>query len=480
MQLLWVNLHVYFIIGPAIYFLFLADRLLVFKKIFRKEIYVGALIAIVNLFNPNFYQGAIYPLKVFQNYGYDVVENSSLLFLLRYFGRWNTQEKLFLIAIFIVAVSFIVRLIINRRALKPIFFNAVLIALTVFLAFKMQRNGTLFALSVFPVLSQNLDPLFSKIKPGNFLKSLYFLVIFFLVFGLYVVKNNKYYDWLDSPKLFGFSVSTSAQDGVEFIRSSQINGPVFNNFDIGSYLIWQLFPQQKVFVDGRPEAYPASFFKKIYRPMQADGEIWKQKSGEYGINYIFFAHTDMTEWADSFLTRTVKDDDWPLVFLNDTVAIFLKNNSSNRPVLEENKITEENIKEKISQVLDKLNPADSNAFINYGNVLYRFRWLEASAEVFKALIKVQPGNAYGYQGAGYAYVTMNDPKFQKEAEENLKKTIELGFKTANNYFTLGIVEANLGNLFAAEENLKKALELKPGNENARQALELVKKKLLLQ
>ena len=62
----------------------------------------------------------------------------------------------------------------------------------------------------------------------------------------------------------------------------------------------------------------------------------------------------------------------------------------------------------------------------------------------------------------------------------MKKTIELGFKTANNYFTLGIVEANLGNLFTAEENLKKALELKPDNENARQALELVKKKLLLQ
>ena len=187
----------------------------------------------------------------------------------------------------------------------------------------------------------------------------------------------------------------------------------------------------------------------------------------------------MTEWADEFLTRIGKDKNWPMVFINDAVVIFLKNTDANQPIINKHKITEDNVAEKIDQVLKKVNKKDGNAFINFGNALYRFRWLEASAKVFEALIENQPDDPYGYQGAGYAYATMNDPKTQKKAAENLERAINLGFETFNNYFTLGIIKANLGNFIAAEENLKKALKINPKSENARQALEAVKRKQYL-
>ena len=75
---------------------------------------------------------------------------------------------------------------------------------------------------------------------------------------------------------------------------------------------------------------------------------------------------------------------------------------------------------------------------------------------------------------------MNDPSTQQKAADNLKKAIDLGFKTFNNYFTLGIVNANLGNFFTAEQNINKALEIKPDNQNAKQALEVIRKKIYLQ
>ena len=163
-------------------------------------------------------------------------------------------------------------------------------------------------------------------------------------------------------------------------------------------------------------------------------------------------------------------------FLNDAVVVFLKNTENNRSIIEEHQISEENIEEKVSSVLNKLDKKDDNAFINFGNALFRFRLLGASANVYEKLIENQPDIAYGYQGAGYAYALMNDPAMQKRAAQNLKKTIDLGFKTFNNYFTLGIINANLGNLFEAEENLKKALEINPDNQNAKQALETIKRK----
>src|SRR5439155_19342363 len=43
----------------------------------------------------------------------------------------------------------------------------------------------------------------------------------------------------------------------EIITANHIQGPLLNNFNIGGYLIHYLFPQHRVYVDSRPEAYTA-------------------------------------------------------------------------------------------------------------------------------------------------------------------------------------------------------------------------------
>ncbi len=499
-QLFWVNMHIYFIIGPIIFFFFLIDKAVNSKfknynfiQNSKLEIKVFILVILVNLANPNFIAGALYPLKVLNNYGYSVAENSSLFFLAKYFGQWAPQDKLFLISLFTLVGSFIISFW-RTKFIKARIFDLLLVAMTAVLSFKMQRNIPLFALSLWPVMAENLSeifnfpaspagrqfPIFNKFSILNLKKLLRLLIVLTLVAGIYLIVSGRFYDWLDSAKMFGLNVSSAAQDGTDFIKINNIRGPVFNNFDIGSYLVWQLYPNQKVFVDGRPEAYPVGFFEDIYKPMQRDQKVWQEMSEKYGINYIFFAYTDMTEWGEEFLTRINKDEEWPMVFLSDSIVVFLKNTDANRSIIDKYKITEDNISEKISQVLSKLDKNDDNAFVNFGNALYRFRWLDASAKVYEALIANQPDNPYGYQGAGYAYVAMNDPVTQQKAADNLKKAIDLGFKTFNNYFTLGIVNANLGNLFIAEENLNKALKINPNNQNARQALEAVKNKMYLQ
>lgn len=491
-QLFWVNMHIYFAIGPVVYFLFLVE-MSVLKKVNRRDLLIGLLIILANLANPNFVAGALYPLKVLGSYGYSVAENSSLFFLAKYFGSWTPQDKLFLISFFILTGSFVVNLWQTKKLLywlKTRTFDLLLIAMMTVLSFKMQRNIPLFALSLWPVLSRNLSEIFNKFSSINFQKLLSFFVIVFLAISIFMVISGRFYGWLNLAKAFGWNIPSAAQNGTDFIKTNNIRGPVFNNFDIGSYLVWQIqgvrYPDEKVpdpfrvFVDGRPEAYPVSFFEDIYKPMQRDQRIWREMSEKYGINYIFFAHTDMTEWGEEFLTRISKDKEWPMVFLNDSIVVFLKNNDANRPAIDKYKITEDNITEKIPQILVKLDKNDDNSFVNLGNALYRFRWLTGSANVFEALVKNQPDNPYGYQGAGYAYALMNDPATQQKAADNLKKAIDLGFKTFNNYFTLGIVNANLGNFFTAKENLSNALKINPNNTNAKQALEALEKKIYLQ
>ena len=48
---------------------------------------------------------------------------------------------------------------------------------------------------------------------------------------------------------------------------------------MGGYLTWQRFPGERVFVDGRLEAYPESFFRSYFRILD-DPRVWQELTGE--------------------------------------------------------------------------------------------------------------------------------------------------------------------------------------------------------
>ena len=84
------------------------------------------------------------------------------------------------------------------------------------------------------------------------------------------------------------------------------------------------FPKYKVFVDGRPEGYPAQFFTGVYIPSQSDYKNFKEVEKIYGFRTIIFSHTDQTPWGANFLKEVVQDSDWDLVYIDDFMLVFVK------------------------------------------------------------------------------------------------------------------------------------------------------------
>jgi hypothetical protein len=50
---------------------------------------------------------------------------------------------------------------------------------------------------------------------------------------------------------------------ITFVRSAGLKGPVFNSNNLGGYLIWNLYPDVRVFQDPRFQSYPPEFLAKI-------------------------------------------------------------------------------------------------------------------------------------------------------------------------------------------------------------------------
>ncbi|HUD09114.1 MAG TPA: hypothetical protein VMQ48_03435, partial [Candidatus Saccharimonadales bacterium] len=110
----------------------------------------------------------------------------------------------------------------------------------------------------------------------------------------------------------------------EFLKSEKIAGPIFNNYDIGGYLIWNLPASEKVFVDNRPEAYPDSFFSEIYKPMQENPDVFKKVDAQYNFNTVVFSRNDITPWGMNFLKMIKDDPNWAPIFEDNFAIIYTK------------------------------------------------------------------------------------------------------------------------------------------------------------
>ena len=72
---------------------------------------------------------------------------------------------------------------------------------------------------------------------------------------------------------------------VEFVKSHGITGRMLNEYAQGGYLIYHLYPQQQVFIDGRADIYGDKFLKEFINIRQGEPG-WDKAFDKYAIDYL--------------------------------------------------------------------------------------------------------------------------------------------------------------------------------------------------
>lgn len=126
----------------------------------------------------------------------------------------------------------------------------------------------------------------------------------------------------------------------KFILQIRPDPPMYNYYTWGGYLIYSLYPDYRVFIDGRAidnrMTTTADQILKIH-------PTWKSSlDGGFGINFIaipviFRESGHIIPLA----TALINDDDWSLVFLRNNGALFLRNRPIGSKSRRENWATEE-------------------------------------------------------------------------------------------------------------------------------------------
>jgi len=330
LEIIWVNTHIYFIFGPALVGLFLVDRLIKKRKVFNRIFFVLILTSLTALINPFGLKGLIYPFTIFRDYGYRIIENQSVWFLENLGIIKNPNLGLFKIVFAILVLSFVFLLIKNRQKFSIIYFCLTIVFSA--MAWLAIRNFTLFGFFALLIIAYNIKNGMRKKYKFNSLNIKFGLI--FLCLAIFLITFFTHYQKLPlANKEFGFGLVKDNNQSAEFFREQNLKGPILNNYDIGSYLIYYLYPKEKVFTDNRPEAYSVSFFEQEYIPLQQDNNVWLEQDKLYNFNTIFFAYHDATPWAQKFLIERITDGLWAPVFADDYAIIFLKRNDLNQSII---------------------------------------------------------------------------------------------------------------------------------------------------
>jgi len=106
-------------------------------------------------------------------------------------------------------------------------------------------------------------------------------------------------------------------DAIEWIQEQRPTGPMFNSYNWGGYLIWKLWPDYLVFVDGRTDLFGDELLNQ-YLQVHFARPGFQEVLDEHGVNFV------LTE-ADGFTANFLAlDEAWMLAYTDHVAAIYVR------------------------------------------------------------------------------------------------------------------------------------------------------------
>lgn len=328
LQICWVNLHIYFFLGILLVAVFLFEAVLM--ELARgwatppsrsKGLAVILLLTLLaSCVNPAGVSGALYPLFIMRGYEFPVIENYSVAAILRA-NYIFLPLTYFLIVLAALATSWVYVFAKDRSSIS--YANLLLTLFFTAIAWWAIRNLGMFAYFALPLASAN----FNHLLPNGAQRTARIKIrtaVALVGVAILLVALSPVYFMGGGRGGFGLGLAQGTLAAAEFWRRQNLQGPIYNNFDVGGYLAYFLYPQQRLFVDNRPEAYPPSFFRDDYFPLQQSEDHWMRRSPEFGFNAIVFNHRDRSAASEQFIVRRVLDPAWAPVFFDKYIIIFVK------------------------------------------------------------------------------------------------------------------------------------------------------------
>ncbi len=333
LMVVWVNSHGGFAVGFLIfaiyYFAFIAECALKVERLpsswklvplFDKDsvrsivhlTMVGLLLVCAALLNPANYRMLFYPFQTI-----------AIEALSEYIAEWQSPDFQTMAVQPFIWLGLLVLASVGFSSKKLRLHEFMLIAVFGYMGLTAVRNIALFALVAPPVIVPRLNadikrflekvPFFElKLETQNRKLGILNWSIFFILGLAVVFKASLVFPVAENERYFREGLPVKA---VEFLRVTSPQGRLFNSYNWGGYLIWEL-PAYPVFIDGRTDLYSGEIMEQWLQVVRAE-DGWEEVLRRWEVGVILVE-------ADMPLVKELEGTEWQLVYQDDLAVIFIK------------------------------------------------------------------------------------------------------------------------------------------------------------
>jgi hypothetical protein len=338
LQVLWANLHGGFLLGPATVFLAAAGEL--FDGVLassagraawadhRREAArltgLAGLLVAASLVNPYGVALLEFPFALtgsaFMDLIYEWLPPYDAAFRRTYMARYYVVWAAFGALVLATAL----KRSRGRGAGRPPFFQYLLFAFLFALSLRMNRNVTDFALATMPGVGAAASGVLASTRGRPGARRLALPAVAAILCGLALYFALAGYPFSPSTRRpFGLGLGPKIPvAAVDYLERNGIRGASFNTYGAGAYLVFRLYPQVRVGMDSRNDVYGEELYAE-YRRALLDAEALRRMTRRLGAAFVLF------EWPQqgmSTIAKTFQDagDGWRIVYFDDAAAVYLQ------------------------------------------------------------------------------------------------------------------------------------------------------------
>lgn len=487
--LVWANLHAGFFVAFMLFPIYLLEELRRPQEASVKMARVRALLicgvccVAATVVNPFGLRVLIHPFTLTNSARLALTSEWRPMAFGWHWFRPGTPGFLHSFAFFWVALALLgVSLAVTFRSVR--LSDGLIIVLFTAMALSARRHVDLFGVAAFPILAKHLSLALAIVKRGlprlrRCAARALLSTSAHAALALGIVAAGFWLRFGIDDRRLGFGVNEHLypRGAADFIQANRLPGRMLNYWSWGPYLIWRLYPERKVFADGRFEVYDEKVFAD-WRTMNHGRPRWEEVTDEYQINYTLIAPSPQRSAA--FQSKR-----WRLIYWDDLCVIFIRNTPANAALIDrfECGLTHpvfflshlenpEDIPRMEEQLRSKIqaDPTCAQAHGNLAKLLAKTgRWPQA-ARMFEQVTRLNSWSPSAQHDLGMCLLHMGEVDEAMLAFRKAIRTCARPTRRGLAHLRLGDCWLRKGDSQRAARNYRKALRLAPGNEEALEGL----------
>lgn len=330
MQLLWVNSHGLFVLGPFLVGCYWLTAAIGTDGRDRKEfVALSRLLAMVlaaTLATPFGLDGWRYALLLFQEAGPAASHLlKSVGELSPTFGAASRSGTAFwFFAVLLVVTAGATGLALQRRQRVPVA-RLLIVAGLLAAALTGRRNMVLFALVAAPFAAEQLRPLLPVSVRAERLLALGAAVA--MLGWSWFPLSGGYYLMMEIPSRFGWGATPSffPHGFPEFLSRIKFKGQVFNSNTIGGFYLYHGYPDRMPLTDGRWEIYDSNVIGTILGNASQPA-TWQLLVQRYDLRGVLLQHASSE--TRGLLPLLSKDGRWRLVYYDHAASFWVRTDAA--------------------------------------------------------------------------------------------------------------------------------------------------------